>query len=77
MADLKYDYSKLLGRMREKSFTQDELAKSIGISSTSMNLSLKNKRQFKQKEMFAICCFLNIDLEDIDDYFFCHMTLEI
>ena len=40
-----YDYNKLLGKMREKRFTQDALAEKIGISATSMNLSLNNKRQ--------------------------------
>lgn len=77
MSDIQYDYSKLLGRIREKGFTQVALAKAIGVSETTLNLSLTNKRSFKQNEMFAICHFLDIDTVDIDDYFFCHKTLEI
>ena len=33
----RYDYSKLLGLMREKRITQTCLAKKVGISETSMN----------------------------------------
>ena len=57
-----YDYNKLLGRMREKRFTQDALAEKIGISATSMNLSLNNNR--------------DIPLSKIPDYFFCRAALE-
>lgn len=72
----KYDYSKLLGRMKEKRFTQDELAYKVGISATSMNLSLNNKRDFKQDEIFAICRCLSIALSKIPEYFFCKQSLE-
>ena len=72
-----YDYSKLLGKMREKRFTQDFLAEKIGISATSMNLSLNNKRDFKQEEIFNICKVLEIPLSKIPGYFFCRISLEI
>lgn len=72
-----YDYGKLLGRMREKRFTQDYLAEKIGISATSMNLSLNNKRDFKQEEIVSVCSELDISLADVADYFFCRITLEI
>ena len=71
-----YDYSKLLGRMREKRFTQDALAEKIGISATSMNLSLNNKRDFRQEEILLICEQLDIPLSKIPDYFFCRLSLE-
>ena len=71
-----YNYDKLLGRMREKRFTQEELALKIGISATSMNLSLNNKRDFKQDEMLAVCDCLSIPLSKIPEYFFCRVTLE-
>lgn len=65
-----YDYSKLLGRLREKKITQSELARKLGISETSLNLSLNNKRPFKQSEISGICDCLVIPAECIDSYFF-------
>lgn len=37
MRNIKYDYSKLLGRMKEKSITQANLASYIGVSETTIN----------------------------------------
>ena len=34
----RYDYRKLLGKMREQKVTQEVLAEKVGISATSMNL---------------------------------------
>lgn len=65
-----YDYSKLLGRLREKKITQSELAGKLGISETSLNLSLNNKRPFKQSEISNICDCLAIPVDYIDSYFF-------
>lgn len=66
----RYDYNKLLGKMREKRVTQDALAAKIGISSTSMNLSLNNKRDFRQDEILSVCEVLDIPLSEIPRYFF-------
>ena len=68
----KYDYSKLLGRMKECGFTQVELAKRIGISETSINLTLRNKRDFRQDEITNVASTLDIAPEDIPTYFFAH-----
>lgn len=67
-----YDYSKLLGRMRELGFTQEKLAKAIGISECSMNFSLNNKRNFRQDEISKISSELKIPARNIDSYFFTH-----
>lgn len=67
-----YDYSKLLGKMREQGFTQEKLAKSIGISETSVNLSLNNKRNFRQNEILKITEVLGIPAEHLEQYFFAH-----
>ena len=72
----RYDYGKLLGRMREKSITQTYLAKKVGISETSMNFSLNNKRDFKQEEILSVCEQLEIPLSRIPEYFFCKESLE-
>lgn len=76
MENILYDYAKLLGRMREKNTTQVGLAQEIGISETSINLSLGNKRPFKQDEITSICTYLDIPISDVDNYFFCRKTLE-
>lgn len=66
----RYDYRKLLGKMREQGVTQEVLAEKVGISATSMNLSLNNKRDFRQEEILIICESLGISLSDIPTYFF-------
>ncbi len=63
-----YDYSKLLGRMRELGKTQEDVAKAAGISPSTLNQKLNTDREFRQTEMKAICAFL--DIHDIDLYFF-------
>lgn len=67
-----YDYSKLLGRMRECGYTQEKLAKSIGISECSLNFSLNNKRNFRQNEMTKIGLLLGIQTAKFEEYFFAH-----
>lgn len=62
-----YDYSKLLGRMRELGKTQEDVAKAAGISPSTLNQKLNTAREFRQTEMKAICAFL--DIHDIDLYF--------
>ena len=63
-----YDYSKLLGLMRERGFTQEKLAKTIGISECSMNFSLNNKRNFRQDEISKISGALGIPVGKIEDF---------
>ena len=65
-----FDYSKLLGRIKEKGLTQESLAKNIGITPGSMSEKLNNKANFKQKEIFAICRELDISVGEIGEYFF-------
>lgn len=66
----RYNYNRLLGKMRERGLTQVMLAKQLGISETSLNLSLNNKRDFKQDEMVKACEILGVPLSDVADYFF-------
>lgn len=65
-----YNYSKLLGLMREKGITQEELAKKIGISSTTLNKRLKNNSQFQQDEMKKILSTLGLTIEDVVPIFY-------
>lgn len=67
-----YNYGQLLGRMKEKGFTQKELAKAVGISETSLNLKLNNKGNFRQDEIVRLSERLDIPLAQCDQYFFAH-----
>ena len=67
-----YDYSKLLGRIKEKHYTQAQLASAIGINPSSLNLKLNNNLNFKQDEILKISDLLNIDYSEISLYFFKH-----
>lgn len=67
-----YNYSKLLGRMKECQYTQRELSKVIGISEGSLIRKLKNKGQFGQDEIMKISIALDIPLSQCEQYFFAH-----
>lgn len=67
---MQFDYSKLLGRIKECGFTQESLAKCIGIAESSMCLKLNNKANFRQGEMFLIIKALKIEVAEIGVYFF-------
>lgn len=71
-----YDYSVLLGRMKEYGYTQEKLAKCIGISECSLNFSLNNKRNFRQDEILKIGEVLNIPGPKFEEYFFTHKLLK-
>ena len=67
---MKYDYSKLLGRMREYGYTQEKLAEAIGINESTLNAKLKGKTYFNQVLIDKICKLLNIDNCEIGAYFY-------
>lgn len=68
--NVKFNHSKLLGRMREFGFTQESLAKSIGINESTLNAKLNGKAFFSTKEIDKICELLNIPNEEIGIYFY-------
>ena len=67
---MQFEYSKLLGRIKEHGYTQEILAAEIGISKATMSLKLNNKAFFTQPEISAICTILKIQLGEIGVYFF-------
>ena len=67
---MKFNYSKLLGRMRECGFTQEQLAKAIGINKATLSAKLNNRFSFSQEEILAICKPLSIPVCEIGDYFY-------
>ena len=71
---MRFNYSKLLGRMKERGYTQEKLAKEIGISIGTMSQKLNNKAHFYHPEMQKICTALDITGADVYAIFF---TLEV
>lgn len=67
---MKFNYSKLLGRIRERGLTQEKIAQSIGISVATMSQKLNNKAYFYQPEIEKICELLAIDDGEVGTYFF-------
>lgn len=65
-----FDFSKLLGRIKEYGYTQESLAKSIGKDKSTLSSKLNNKGEFKSGEIDAICKVLDISNDEIGDYFF-------
>lgn len=68
---MQFDYSKLLGRIKECRMTQDDLARAIKINATTLSLKLNNKAFFSQPEIAKICAILKIRNDEIGLYFFC------
>lgn len=67
---MKFNYSRLLGRMRECGITQEQLAKAIGINKATLSAKLNNRFSFTQDEILAICKILNIPISEIGEFFY-------
>ena len=65
-----YNYSKLLGRIKECGYTQDKLAKEIDRDRSSISAKLNGKSAFTAKEIDQICKVLDIPNSEIGSYFF-------
>ena len=68
--DLLFDYSKLLGRIKEYGFTQERIASEVRMSVSTLSYKLNNKAFFTQKEIRKICDLLEIVTAEIGLYFF-------
>ena len=60
-----FDYSKLRGKIREVFNTQEEFAKALGLSETSITNKLNNNRNFTQSEMKKIIELLSIQPDEV------------
>ena len=67
---MKYNYSKLIGRIKECGFTHAELAAAVGINRCTLSAKLNNLYGFTTKDIDSICEILNIANEEIGKYFF-------
>lgn len=67
---MKYNYSKLLGKIKEKYGTQENFARALGIGRVSLSQRLNSKLEFSQNEMNKSIELLGLDPLDIPAYFF-------
>jgi DNA-binding XRE family transcriptional regulator len=67
---MKFNYSKLLGRIKECGYTQEKLAEAIQINKGTLNQKLKNKSHFTTLELSKMCKTLSISPAEIGEYFF-------
>lgn len=64
------DYSKLLGRLKERGLRQKDLAHHLGTSESTISQKLLCRYPFTQKEIRMTVDFLEIADEEIKAYFF-------
>lgn len=68
---MEFNYNKLKGKIKEVYGTQQEFAKALGISATTLNTRLKNETFFNQSEIEKTKELLNLkNGEEIMDIFF-------
>ena len=70
---MKFDYSLLLGKMKEKNISQARLASYIGVSAATLNQKLRNnneKQFFDQDEIVKIMNALSLETKEAPRYFF-------
>lgn len=65
-----FDYSRLLGKIKEKCDTQDVFSKQMRMCRTSLSKRLNNQLDFSQDEIIRACKILSISDADIPLYFF-------
>lgn len=67
---MKFNHSKLLGRIKERGYTQKSLADAIEMTSGTLSLKLNNVSKFNAEEMDKIAKLLDISPCEIGEYFF-------
>lgn len=68
---MKFNYAKLLGRIKERGLTQERLAQMIGINKGTLSVKLNNQYAFTAAEIDNISKILDIPNDEIGKYFFC------
>lgn len=70
MSTLKFNYSKLRGRIKEICGTNARFAKMLGVAETTLSAKLNNLNEFTQSEIFKAIKILGLTNADIPIYFF-------
>ena len=68
---MKFNYLKLLGRIKECGLTQKDIAESIGISRQTLSAKFNGRFSFDAEEIISISKILLIPTKEIGNYFFC------
>lgn len=67
---MKFDFSKLRGRIIEKYGTQTAFAQAFGVSENTFSCKMNNKVRFNSKDIIKITKMLDISENEINEYFF-------
>ena len=67
---MKFNHSKLLGRIKECGYTQKSLADAIEMSNGTLSVKLNNGSFFNSEEIAKIAKVLDISPCDFGEYFF-------
>lgn len=67
---MKYDYSKLKGRIIEICGSQGVFAERMGVSEQTISSKLKGRYRFSQNDIEKAIQILNLTKDDIPTYFF-------
>ena len=67
---MKFNYSKLRGRIVEKYNTCTAFAKELGVSNRTMSLKMNGKISFSQQEIITVSKLLDIKPNEYGAYFF-------
>lgn len=65
-----FDYSKLIGKIKEQFKNRQEFCKLISLSNNSLSKKLNNKVPFTSSEIYKIVEVLGIDISEIHIYFY-------
>lgn len=65
-----FEFNKLRGRIVEKYRTQREFANALGITKNAFSRKMTGKSGMSQKDIVLWCEMLDIDRDEIGEYFF-------
>lgn len=71
---MRFDYSRLRGRIKMLFNTQEKFAAAMGISARTLSLKLNNAVDWTQQEIILACKLLKIRDKAIPVYFFVTLT---
>ena len=65
-----FNYDNLRGRIKAKGYLEKDFAKELQMTPASLSSKLNQKTDFTSMEIHKICEKLEIDLNEIKEYFF-------
>jgi len=68
--NMKYNYAKLRGRIREVYGSEKKFAEAINLSPWAVSQRLNNSAGFRQPEISLCCNKLGLPIESVYEYFF-------